>query len=163
MPLGEHEEVAMRSSVETRTISVGKREVCVEAVGDPGGHPILMHSGSTVDRGHSVASGAEDVRAIAAALGHDRLGVAGLSGGGPYALGCEDIKLAISDPDSAHDGLSQGDQGWWDDGMSRITDWGFKLEDIRVPVKIWHGRQHRYVPVQHGEWLASNEWLLPHF
>lgn len=35
-----------------------------------------------------MASGAQDVRAIAGALGHDRLGIWGISGGGPYALGC---------------------------------------------------------------------------
>ena len=35
-----------------------------------------------------MASGAQDVRAIAEALGHDRLGIWGISGGGPYALGC---------------------------------------------------------------------------
>jgi pimeloyl-ACP methyl ester carboxylesterase len=197
------------------------------------------YGGSTVDPGHNVASGAQDVRAIAEALGHDRLGIWGMSGGGPYALGCaallpdravavavvaslapygvkgfdyfagmgelnaEDIKLFFSDPDasrrrhredwqqartatpeqlaeimksvlspvdaeamtgelaqwladSARDGLAAGDQGWWDDGASQVTNWGFDLEDIRVPVKIWHGRQDRMVPVQHGEWLAAN-------
>src|SRR5260370_39576950 len=46
------------------------------------------YGGSTVDPGHTVASGAQDVRAIAEALRHDRLGIWGISGGGPYALGC---------------------------------------------------------------------------
>ncbi len=197
------------------------------------------YGGSTADPGHTVASGAQDVRAIAAALGLDRLGIWGISGGGPYALGCaallpdmavavavvasiaphgkegfdyfagmgelnaDDIRLFFSDPeaarrkahqdweefvaatpeqlaegiksllspvdaqaltgdlaqwlaDSAHDGLAAGDQGWWDDGVSHLTDWGFDLEDIQVPVKIWHGRQDRFVPVQHGQWLAAN-------
>jgi pimeloyl-ACP methyl ester carboxylesterase len=36
-----------------------------------------------------------------------------------------------------------------------LTSWGFDLGDIRVPVKIWHGRQDRIVPVQHGQWLAA--------
>jgi pimeloyl-ACP methyl ester carboxylesterase len=58
--------------------------------------------------------------------------------------------------DSARDGLAAGDQGWWDDGASHVTNWGFDLEGMRVPVKIWHGRQDRMVPVQHGEWLAAN-------
>ena len=197
------------------------------------------YGGSTADPGHTVASGAQDVRAIAEALGLGRLGIWGISGGGPYALGCaallpdmavavavvaslaphgkegfdyftgmgelnaEDIRLFFSDPeaarrkahqdweefvaatpeqlaegiktllspvdaqaltgelarwlaDSAHDGLAAGDQGWWDDGVSHLTGWGFDLEDIRVPVKIWHGRQDRFVPVQHGQWLAAN-------
>jgi pimeloyl-ACP methyl ester carboxylesterase len=197
------------------------------------------YGGSTVDSGHTVASGARDVRLIAEALGHDRLGIWGVSGGGPYALGCaallpdmavavaavaslaphgpegfdyfagmgelnaEDIKLFFSDPEAArrklhqeweeavaeppehlaetlksllspvdaealtgelarwlaycdHDGLAAGDQGWWDDGVAHLTGWGFDLRDIRVPVKIWHGRQDRFVPVQHGQWLAAN-------
>jgi pimeloyl-ACP methyl ester carboxylesterase len=46
------------------------------------------YGGSTARPGHTVASGAEDVRAIAKALGHDRLGIWGQSGGGPYALAC---------------------------------------------------------------------------
>ena len=57
---------------------------------------------------------------------------------------------------STRDGLAAGDQGWWVDGVAELTSWGFDLGDIRVPVKIWHGRQDRMVPVQHGEWLAAN-------
>jgi pimeloyl-ACP methyl ester carboxylesterase len=197
------------------------------------------YGGSTADPGHTVASGARDARAIAKALGHDRVGIWGISGGGPYALGCaallpdmavavaavaslapygvegldyfagmgelnaEFIKLFFSDPEAArrshreaweeavaatpeqlaevmksvlspvdaeamtgqvarwlaciaHDGLAAGDQGWWDDGVSHVTSWGFDLHEIRVPVKIWHGRQDRMVPVQHGQWLAAN-------
>ena len=197
------------------------------------------YGGSTAYPGHTVASGAQDVRAIAEALGHDRLGIWGISGGGPYALGCAallpdmavavaavaslapygiegfdyfagmgelnvaDTKLFFSDPEAARrdlrearegilaatpeqltghlesllspvdaealtgdlaqwlteswkDGLSAGDQGWWDDGVSHLTSWGFDLHDIRVPVKIWHGREDRFVPVQHGQWLAAS-------
>ena len=25
-----------------------------------------------------------------------------------------------------------------------------------MPVKIWHGHQDRFVPVQHGQWLAAH-------
>jgi pimeloyl-ACP methyl ester carboxylesterase len=176
---------------------------------------------------------------VADALGYGRLGIWGISGGGPYALACaallpdlaiavaavasvapygiegfdyfagmgelnsEDIKLSLADPDEARrrlredwkevvetrpeqlqeilttvlspvdsaaltpelaewlarvnrDGLAPGEQGWWDDGMSHVMDWGFDVRDIRVPVKIWHGRHDRFVPVQHGEWLAAS-------
>jgi pimeloyl-ACP methyl ester carboxylesterase len=57
---------------------------------------------------------------------------------------------------SQRDGLAPGDQGWWDDSVSHLVDWGFALSDIRVPVKVWHGHQDRFVPVQHGQWLAAN-------
>jgi len=261
----------LSGSAETRTISVGKRDVCIELAGDPQGRPILVHAGepmsrllhggwiadaeqkgirlisydrpgyggSTADPGHAVASGADNVRAIAEALGYDRLAIWGISGGGPYALACaallpdlavavasvasiapygsegfdyfagmgdlnvEGTELYFSDPkaarldlhearegilaatpeefaqelesllspvdvevltgelarwllDSHQIALSAGDQGWWDNGAAYLSDWGFDLHDIRLPVKIWHGRQDRFVPVQHGEWLAAN-------
>jgi len=261
----------LSGSVETRTISVGGREVCLELAGDPEGKPILVHAGepmsrrlyggwiadaekkgirlisydrpgyggSTANPGHTVASGAADVRAIAEALGYERLAIWGISGGGPYALGCaallpdlavavasvasvapygiqgfdyfagmgesnvEGTKLFFADPEAARlelpedraavlaatpeqfaeelesllspvdadvltgdladwlldshkVALSPGDQGWWDNGAAYLGDWGFDVRDIRVPVKIWHGHQDRFVPVQHGEWLAAN-------
>jgi pimeloyl-ACP methyl ester carboxylesterase len=65
-------------------------------------------------------------------------------------------ELAQWRADSVRDGLAAGDQGWWDDGASHLHGWGFDLQDIRVPVKIWHGRHDRAVPVQHGQWLAAN-------
>ena len=34
-------------------------------------------------------------------------------------------------------------------------DWGFRLEDISVPVHIWHGDQDRNVPIAAGRALAS--------
>lgn len=43
---------------------------------------------STRQPGHTVADCVEDVRAICAELGIDRLGVWGISGGGPHALAC---------------------------------------------------------------------------
>jgi pimeloyl-ACP methyl ester carboxylesterase len=46
------------------------------------------YGGSTRWPGRSVADCAEDVRAIARALDIDRLGVWGISGGGPHAIAC---------------------------------------------------------------------------
>lgn len=46
------------------------------------------YGGSTRRPGRSVADCAEDVRAIARALEIDRLGVWGISGGGPHAIAC---------------------------------------------------------------------------
>jgi pimeloyl-ACP methyl ester carboxylesterase len=58
------------------------------------------YGGSTAGPGHTVASGAQDIRVIAEALGHDRLGIWGISGGGPYALGCAallpDLAVAVA-------------------------------------------------------------------
>jgi len=32
---------------------------------------------------------------------------------------------------------------------------GFGFADISVPVQLWHGEQDRFVPFQHGQWLAA--------
>ena len=42
---------------------------------------------------------------------------------------------------------------------------GFELSDIRVPVLMLHGRQDKFVPFGHGQWLAAHipgaeAWLL---
>ncbi len=34
-------------------------------------------------------------------------------------------------------------------------DWGFRIEDIRVPVHLWHGEADRNVPIGHGRLLAA--------
>ena len=46
------------------------------------------YGGSTPHAGRSVADCAADVRAIASALGIDRMAIWGISGGGPHALAC---------------------------------------------------------------------------
>ena len=53
-------------------------------------------------------------------------------------------------------GLEAGDEGWWDDGVAHFGDWEFELREIDVPVQLWHGRHDKFVPFQHGEWLARN-------
>lgn len=196
------------------------------------------YCGSTANPGRTVADCANDVREIAGVLGIDRLGVWGISGGGPHALACaallpdlvvavaslaaiapygapgldyftgmgteniDDIKLMLADEPaarakgiddrerllalSAEDmanafptllsavdaaaltpelgeylwksgqmGLSSSDQGWWDDGKAHLQPWGFAFDATRVPVQLWHGRHDRFVPFQHGEWLAG--------
>jgi pimeloyl-ACP methyl ester carboxylesterase len=197
------------------------------------------YGGSTPQPGRTVADCADDVRAIAQALGIRRLAVWGASGGGPHALACaallpdlvaavsavcsiapygvpdldyyagmgkdnvDDMKLYLSDPAAARvksrqdrldmlgttpdqlsegwktllsptdaaavsdelaaflvlgfqDGLATSDEGWWEDGVAHLSPWGFDLEAINIPVGVWHGRQDRFVPFQHGEWLAAH-------
>lgn len=194
---------------------------------------------STPRPGRSVADCAQDVRTITGALGIERLGVWGYSGGGPHALACaallpdlvtsvavlgslapweapgldffagmgqgniDGFQLLVDDPAAARiegrrdreemmaarpedltrvwasllspvdarelsgelasflvealrDGLAPGDEGAWEDAMAQTADWGFALEAISVPVQLWHGGQDRFVPLQHGQWLARH-------
>jgi len=54
------------------------------------------------------------------------------------------------------DGLAPGVEGWCDDGSVFSEPWGFELSDISVPVLLMHGRQDRFVPFGHGQWLAGH-------
>ena len=33
--------------------------------------------------------------------------------------------------------------------------WGFELDDIRVPVRMWHGDADSLVPLDHAEWMCD--------
>jgi pimeloyl-ACP methyl ester carboxylesterase len=55
-----------------------------------------------------------------------------------------------------HEALAPGSQGWWDDSYGLIRPWGFELADISVPVLLLHGRQDKFVPFAHGQWLAAH-------
>lgn len=193
---------------------------------------------STPHPGRTVADCAEDVRAIAKALGAERVAVWGTSGGGPHATACaallpdivvavgvvasiapygppdldyfsgmgqenvDDTMLTLDDPaaarakaerdrelmlqadpqsmlqhmqtllspvdaavltgalaeylhESTKAGLAPGVEGWYEDSVAFVNDWGFEFDAIRVPVLLRHGREDRFVPFTHGEWLAK--------
>ena len=48
-----------------------------------------------------------------------------------------------------------GVDGTLDDNLSFVSPWGFGLDEIGVPVDIWHGTVDRMSPVQHGRYLAA--------
>jgi pimeloyl-ACP methyl ester carboxylesterase len=189
--------------------------------------------------GRTVASCAQDVGDICAALGISRLAAWGGSGGGPHVLACAALlpdlvvaaaslaslapypadgldwfagtgqsnidaaRLALADPAAArerlekrreaylaasaedlhkqistllspadravltgdlaeylkftyHAGLAPGAEGHWEDEQAFVSPWGFSVADITVPVLVMHGREDRFVPFGHGEWLAAH-------
>jgi pimeloyl-ACP methyl ester carboxylesterase len=58
--------------------------------------------------------------------------------------------------ESSRHAVSRGTAGWLEDDLAFLTDWGFALADIKVPVSIWQGDQDRMVPFAHGHWLATH-------
>jgi pimeloyl-ACP methyl ester carboxylesterase len=58
--------------------------------------------------------------------------------------------------DSTRSGLATGSEGWWADDLALLGPWGFELDSIRTPVLLLHGRQDRFVPFVHGEWLSRH-------
>jgi pimeloyl-ACP methyl ester carboxylesterase len=52
--------------------------------------------------------------------------------------------------------VSRGYDGWRDDDLAFLADWGIELASIRVPVSVWQGDQDRMVPRDHGRWLGDH-------
>jgi pimeloyl-ACP methyl ester carboxylesterase len=56
-------------------------------------------------------------------------------------------------------GLERSPEGWIEDDLAFLTDWGFDLSSVKVPTSIWHGKLDRFVPYSHGVWLSKH---VPH-
>ncbi len=62
-------------------------------------------------------------------------------------------QVAVEDMRAAY---AAGVWGWVDDDLAFITEWGFSLDEIEVPVTVRYGVQDVLVPAGHGSWLASH-------
>ncbi|WP_213001310.1 alpha/beta fold hydrolase [Winogradskya consettensis] len=51
--------------------------------------------------------------------------------------------------------LREGPFGWIDDVSAFRSSWGFRLEDVRGEVLLWHGADDNFSPVSHARWLAG--------
>jgi pimeloyl-ACP methyl ester carboxylesterase len=91
------------------------------------------YGGSSRHAGRTVADCAGDVRAIAAALGLDRLAVWGISGGGPHAIACAallpDLVPAVAVLASIAPWGAEGLDYFADMGEMNVEDMKLQLED----------------------------------
>ena len=51
--------------------------------------------------------------------------------------------------------MQQGTRGAHQDSLLTVTDPGFRLEDIRVPVLLWHGELDQNIPVAMARYMAK--------
>ena len=205
--------------------------ICIVAVDRPG------YGLSDFQPGRRLSAWPEDIKQLTEALGFERFGVLGVSGGGPYALACawkmpeklSSVKIVCSlapltQPETlralhwharlafglarrsyallwltygitlgtairvcpeiacgwqwlpgspadratlAHsevqalmqanlrESLRAGVRGALWDAVIYARDWGFPLDQIQVPVEIWHGEADTIVPPYHCHVLAD--------
>lgn len=86
-------------------------------------------------------------------------GAAGLRDGLASLLGRADAEV-LDGPLAGflHESMaaSGGVDGWVDDDLAFVRDWGFDLAAISVPVLIRHGEDDRFVGAGHARWLAAH-------
>ena len=66
-----------------------------------------------------------------------------------------DDELAEHLYDSMAAGLAPGIHGWLDDDLAFVMPWQVDLGTISTPVLVRQGREDRFVPPGHADWLAA--------
>jgi len=57
--------------------------------------------------------------------------------------------------DSFREAFRTGPFGWFDDAWSLMNPWGFRLEDVRTPLRLWYGDSDRNVPLAAARAMAQ--------
>ena len=65
-------------------------------------------------------------------------------------------ELAESEAKMFRRALSVSFDGWIDDDLAFVRDFGFEIEKINKPVVIWQGDDDFMVPQAHSQWLAKH-------
>ena len=58
--------------------------------------------------------------------------------------------------DGIKEAFRRGSQGAAHEAILLREPWGFRVEEIRVPVHLWHGETDTIVPVEMGRYLAEH-------
>jgi pimeloyl-ACP methyl ester carboxylesterase len=58
--------------------------------------------------------------------------------------------------DALVEGLRPGPEGFRDDTLALLGDWGFDLGSVTCPVRVMVARDDTDVPPGHGRWLAAH-------
>lgn len=61
--------------------------------------------------------------------------------------------------DNFRHSLDESFSGWIDDDIAFTKDWGFNLDQVKIPVSIFQGDEDLMVPGAHGRWLHKH---IPH-
>jgi pimeloyl-ACP methyl ester carboxylesterase len=77
-------------------------------------------------------------------------------GAGPDRFVLDDPAIQEQLLDSYAEAVRHGAGGWIDDALALRRYWGFRVQDVGRPVRLWHGAEDRFVPAEHAHWLRRN-------
>lgn len=66
----------------------------------------------------------------------------------------DDVIAMLSE--AVQESIRQGPAGYFGDCLSSVRDWGFSLDDVRVPTRIMVARDDTSSPPAHGQWVAAH-------
>jgi pimeloyl-ACP methyl ester carboxylesterase len=73
-----------------------------------------------------------------------------------------DRRIVLSDPvfqkgfiRMVREAMRQGTRGAYHESLLAITEWGFRLQDIQMPVLLWHGEVDQNIPVEMAHYFAT--------
>jgi len=73
-----------------------------------------------------------------------------------------DREIVFNDPEfqkgflnMVREAMKQGTRGAHHESVLTVTDWGFCLQDIQMPVMLWHGEADQNIPVEMARYAAT--------
>lgn len=71
-------------------------------------------------------------------------------------------RAVVSDPEvqkgflnAIREAMRQGTRGAFHESLLSVTDYGFRLQEIQMPIHLWHGEQDQNVPVAMARFVES--------